>query len=80
MKLNEIVKITEIFTGRKTPCNISKFLEEEFYYSQSKGVNIPIGEMDLFHYINSTNKEFRDMDVNKTALNQLREIKNIIGS
>ena len=80
MKLNEIIKITEIFTGRKTPCNISKFLEEEFYYSQSKVVNIPIGEMDLFHYINSTNKEFRELDVNKTALNQLREIKNIIGS
>ena len=56
MTLNEIVKITEIVTGRKTPCNIKSFLENEYYYSQSKGVNIKIGEMDLFYYINSTNK------------------------
>ena len=79
MTLNEIVKITEIVTGRKTPCNITSFLENEYYYSQSKGVNIKIGEMDLFYYINSTNKEFRELDTNKNALNSLRQIKNILG-
>ena len=79
MTLNEIVKITEIVTGRKTPNNITSFLDNEYYYSQSKGVNIKIGDMDLFYYINSTNKEFRELDVNKDALNKLREVKNILG-
>jgi len=79
MTLNQIIKITETVTGRKTPCNIIEFLENEYYYSQSKGVNIKIGEMDLFYYINSTNKEFRELDANKNALNKLREVKNILG-
>ena len=79
MTLNQIIKITETVTGRKTPGNITSFLENEYYYSQSKGVNIKIGEMDLFYYINSTNKEFRELDVNKDALNKLREVKNIVG-
>jgi|TARA_R110002072_G_scaffold125135_1_gene260798 hypothetical protein len=79
MTLNQIIKITETVTGRKTPGNITSFLENEYYYSQSKGVNIKIGEMDLFYYINSTNKEFRELDVNKDALNKLREVKNILG-
>lgn len=79
MTLNQIIKITETVTGRKTPGNITSFLENEYYYSQSKGVNIKIGEMDLFYYINSTNKEFRELDANKNALNKLREVKNILG-
>lgn len=79
MTLNQIIKITETVTGRKTPGNITSFLENEYYYSQSKGVNIKIGEMDLFYYINSTNKEFRELDTNKDALNKLREVKNILG-
>ena len=79
MTLNQIIKITETVTGRKTPGNITSFLENEYYYSQSKGVNVKIGEMDLFYYINSTNKEFRELDVNKDALNKLREVKNILG-
>jgi len=79
MTLNQIIKITETVTGRKTPGNITSFLNNEYYYSQSKGVNIKIGEMDLFYYINSTNKEFRELDVNKDALNKLREVKNILG-
>ena len=78
MTLNEIVKITNVITGRPTPSNIVTFLNEE-YYSQSKGVNIKIGDMDLFYYINSTNKEFRELDTNKDALNKLREVKNILG-
>ena len=79
MALKQNIKITETVTGRKTPGNITSFLENEYYYSQSKGVNIKIGEMDLFYYINSTNKEFRELDVNKDALNKLREVKNILG-
>jgi len=79
MTLNQIIKITETVTGRKTPENIKKFLENEDYYSQSKKVYIKIGAMDLLHYINSTNKEFRELNANKNALNKLREVKNILG-
>lgn len=79
MTLNQIIKITETVTGRKTPENIKKFLENEDYYSQSKKVHIKIGAMDLLHYINSTNKEFRELNANKNALNKLREVKNILG-
>lgn len=78
MTLNEIVKITHVITGRQTPCNIVKFLSEE-YYSQSKGKTITFGEMDLFYYINATNKEFRELEANQNALNSLREIKHILG-
>ena len=31
MKLREILKITEVLTGRKTPCDILEFLEDEYY-------------------------------------------------
>ena len=78
MTLNEIVKITNVITGRATPSNIVTFLNEE-YYSQSKGKTITFGEMDLFYYINATNKEFRELDANQNALNSLRQIKHILG-
>ena len=78
MTLNEIIKITNVITGRATPSNILEFLKTE-YYSQSKGKTITFGDMDLFYYINATNKEFRELDANQNALNSLRQIKNILG-
>ena len=42
-------------------------------------MTITFGDMDLFYYINATNKEFRELDANQNALNSLRQIKNILG-
>ena len=77
MKLNEIVKITEIFTGRKTPCNIVQFLDDE-YFSTSKNDFLKYGDMDLTHFIRSNNKEFRELEINKSELEKYKSLKNLI--
>ena len=43
-------KILEIQTGRKNPCDIMEFLEDE-YYSHSKSENIKYKTMDITHLI-----------------------------
>jgi len=48
--LENYFKILEIKTGRKNPCDIMKFLEEE-YYSQSKSDTIKYKTMDITHLI-----------------------------
>ena len=48
--LENYFKILEIQTGRKNPCDIMEFLEDE-YYSQSKSENIKYKHMDITHLI-----------------------------
>ena len=55
MTLSKIIKIINIITGKKTPCDIEELLEEE-RYSQSKDSYISIGAMDLFHFLRVYNK------------------------
>jgi hypothetical protein len=77
MKLREILKITEVLTGRKTPCDILEFLDDE-YYSMSGNTFIKYGDLDLCHYIRSNNKEFRELDINKSELEKFKELKTLI--
>ena len=50
MTLIQLAKIIKIITGKKTPCDIEKMLEEE-RYSYSRSEYIKIGDMDLFHFL-----------------------------
>tara|TARA_A100000171_G_scaffold51744_1_gene67111 strand:- start:2558 stop:2806 length:249 start_codon:yes stop_codon:yes gene_type:complete len=77
MKLKEILKIDEIMSGRKTPCDIVEFLEDE-YYSTSKKDFVKYGDMDLIHFIRSNNKEFRELEINKSELEKYKSLKNLI--
>ena len=43
-------KILEIQTGRKNPCDIMEFLEEQ-YYSKSKEKYVKYKDMDITHLI-----------------------------
>jgi|TARA_R100001377_G_C3134583_1_gene90530 predicted RNase H-like nuclease (RuvC/YqgF family) len=48
--LENYFKMLTIQTGRKNPCDIMEFLEEE-YYSQSKKENVKYKDMDITHLI-----------------------------
>jgi len=60
MKLNQIVGIAKLFSDRKIPVDVEKFLEDE-YYSSSKQKNVKYGDMDLFHYIRVNIKDHKEL-------------------
>ena len=55
-------KILEIQTGRKNPCDIMEFLEDE-YYSHSKSENIKYKTMDITHLIRVLKNKAEDNEV-----------------
>ncbi len=77
MKLKEIFKIENILSGRKTPCDIEKFLDEE-YFTESGNTFIKYGDLDLTHFIRANLKEFRNLDLNNEVLNKIKELKSIV--
>ena len=67
MKVKQALKIDQIM-GRTIPSDIPEQLSQK-YLSESKGVWIPIGEMDLIHFIRAFNKRERVVkDKNEMAL------------
>jgi len=60
--LENYFKILEIKTGRKNPCDIMEFLEDE-YYSQSKSENIKYKTMDITHLIRVLKNKAEDNEV-----------------
>ena len=77
MKLNQIVGIAKLFSDRKIPVDVEKFLEDE-YYSSSKKKNIKFGEMDLFHYIRVNIKDHKELwkrwNEDNEKLHKIKEI------
>lgn len=65
-------KILEIQTGRKNPCDIMEFLEEE-YYSQSKKVYIKYKDMDITHLIRVMLNASADVEDNRLEVIRLRK-------
>ena len=49
MKVKVALKISQLM-GRTIPCDIPEQLSQK-YLSESRGEYIPIGEMDLIHFI-----------------------------
>jgi len=76
--LENYFKILEIKTGRKNPCDIMEFLEDE-YYSQSKSTNIKYKTMDITHLIRVLKNRAEDNEVilaeNGRLQNEIDKIK-----
>ena len=53
--LMELVKIQAVIDNRKPASDTIETLENKYYYSKSKGVNIKIGDMHIDHFLRSLN-------------------------
>ena len=71
MKLKHIFQIQSILDGKAIPCDIAKFLQEE-YFSESKDREIKYGDMDITHVIR--------VFMNKDNLEDIIDSKISIGS
>ena len=77
MKLKEIFKIENILSGRKTPCDIEKFLDDE-YYSSSGNTFLKYGDLEITHFLRAYAKEYRELDLNNDIIMKVKELKTII--
>ena len=83
--LKELVKIQAVIDNRAIASDTLETLENKYYYSKSKGVNIKIGDMHIDHFLRSLNlqDDHRDIIDIKTAQiivklkQQLRKIKKL---
>ena len=66
MKVKQALKIDQIM-GRTIPSDIPEQLSQK-YLSESKGVWIPIGEMDLIHFVRDFNKRERTIKDENTKM------------
>jgi len=66
MTLNEIIKIQSVIDNRAIASDTLETLNNKFYYSKSKGINIAIGDMHIDHF-------FRAIKVSK--LRKFKKIK-----
>ena len=55
--LLELVKIQAVIDNRKPASDTIETLENNYYYSKSKGVNIKFGDMHIDHFLRSLNLE-----------------------
>jgi len=69
--LDNYFKILEIQTGRKNPCDIMEFLDEQ-YYSTSKEKYIKYKDMDITHLIRVMLNASEDVDNNREEVIRLR--------
>ena len=65
-------KILEIQTGRKNPCDIMEFLEEQ-YFSKSKATHVKYKDMDITHLIRVMLNASEDVEDNRLEVIRLRK-------
>ena len=53
--LKELVKIQAVIDNRAIASDTIETLENKYYYSKSKGVNIKLGDMHIDHFLRSLN-------------------------
>ena len=53
--LMELVKIQAVIDKRTIASDTIETLENKYYYSKSKGVNIKLGDMHIDHFLRSLN-------------------------
>lgn len=74
-------KILEIQTGRKNPCDIMEFLEEQ-YYSKSKEKYVKYKDMDITHLIrvmlNASENSETLLAQNSILRNKLKRLTEIL--
>jgi hypothetical protein len=79
MKLKEIFKIENILSGRKTPIDIERFLNDE-YFSNGSSSYLKYGDLEITHFLRAYLKEYRELDLNNELLMKVKEIKTIINN
>ena len=65
-------KILEIQTGRKNPCDIMEFLEEQ-YFSKSSEKYVKYKDMDITHLIRVMLNASDDVEDNRLEVIRLRK-------
>tara|TARA_B110000444_G_C18685482_1_gene521746 strand:- start:394 stop:669 length:276 start_codon:yes stop_codon:yes gene_type:complete len=83
--LKELVKIQSVIDNRAIASDTLETLENKYYYSKSKGVNIKIGDMHIDHFLRSLNLQDDhrdDVDIKTAQIivklkKQLRKIKKL---
>ena len=70
--LENYFKILEIQTGRKNPCDIMEFLEEQ-YYSKSSEKYVKYKDMDITHLIRVMLNASADVEDNRLEVIRLRK-------
>ena len=56
LNIGEILKIQEVLTGAKIPCDIQKALDSYFHVTQ-RGDKVDFGELNIIHVLRSYLKE-----------------------
>ena len=80
--LKQLVKIQSAIDNRSIASDTMETLENNYYYSKSKGVNIKFGDMHIDHYLRSLSldkekKDTRDIETAKLILKQKKTLKKI---
>ena len=80
--LMELVKIQAVIDNRKPASDTIETLENNYYYSRSKGVNIKFGDMHIDHFLRSlkleeVEKNFNDIQTVKIINKQKQTLKKI---
>ena len=83
--LMELVKIQAVIDKRAIASDTIETLENKYYYSKSKGVNIKLGDMHIDHFLRSLNlqdDQRDDVDIQTAQIivklkQSLRKIKRL---
>ena len=76
MKLIKLLQIQSVIEGRTIPSDMQKQCNQT-YFSESKAEHIPIGDMDLIHFIRAFNKKERTYKNNYTndLINMVKKLE-----
>ena len=79
MKLIKLLQIQSVIEGRTIPSDMREQCNQT-YFSESKAEHIPIGNMDLIHFIRAFNKKERTYKNNYTndLINMVKELESIV--
>ena len=79
MKLIKLLQIQSVVEGRTIPSDMQEQCNQT-YFSESKAEHIPIGNMDLIHFIRAFNKKERTYKNNYTndLINMVKELESIV--
>ena len=76
MKLIKLLQIQSVIEGRTIPSDMREQCNQT-YFSESKAEHIPIGNMDLIHFIRAFNKKERTYKNNYTndLINMVKKLE-----
>ena len=80
--LKQLVKIQSAIDNRSIASDTMETLENNYYYSKSKGINIKFADMHIDHFLRSLSlekdkKDNRDVETAKLILKQKKTLKKI---